>query len=548
MSRTESVVPSKTSPAAQAPTPDLATFFLVSLDLLCIRDSAFRFVRVNEAWQTLLGYTAEELEGRPMLDFIHPDDHPASHGHMQRLVVEDEVRGYVNRYRGRDGTYHHLEWRARRVGDLVYGVARDVTDQVALEREKAEAMAAAHAANRAKSDFLANMSHEIRTPLNGVIGVAGALAQTRLEPEQQEMIDLIIRSGETLERLVSDILDLSKIEAGRLELETREFDLLRELEPMLGIFRLRAEEKGLNFSTQLGTRARGTFLGDSVRLRQLLANLLSNAVKFTTEGAVSVKAVFDEGALGEPGWFTIEVRDTGVGFDKVAAERLFQRFSQADGSITRKFGGTGLGLSICQALAEMMGGRISAASSPGRGATFKVQLPLMRTADLAAYDRSGGPRAPTNRTADLDLGDLTGCRILLAEDHPINRRVVELILSPFGVAITVAEDGAEAVRAYETESFDLILMDMQMPNMDGLAATREIRAIEARRSAAAGRTPIIMLSANAMRHHAEEALAAGADLHLAKPVTAERLLAALAQTLGQEPEPMGAAPSTARLS
>jgi len=502
---------------------ELTTFFEVSLDMLCIRDRAFRFVKVNRAWEVALGYSIADLEGAPMLSFIHPEDAAASHGHMQRLEVEEEVFGFTNRYRHRDGTYRHLEWRARRVGDLVFGVARDVTERLAAEAEMIAARASAEAANRAKSEFLANMSHEIRTPLNGVIGVAAALARTELTPDQREMVDLIERSGVTLERLVSDVLDFSKIEEGRLEIETRAFDLRVEMDDLLEVYRRRAQDRGLRFDVEFGDRARGDFLGDSVRLRQVLGNLLSNAVKFTAEGGVSLKVlVHDADDTAEPSTLRFEVRDTGVGFDAAFAAELFQRFSQADGTITRRFGGSGLGLSITRGLVELMGGEILAESEAGKGSRFRVDLPLARHRSLAEYDatRASTGAAPSEPSR---TGRLASLRVLLAEDHLVNQRVVQLILGPFGVELVIAGNGEDAVAAFCAARFDLVLMDMQMPTMDGLTATRCIRQHEARTPDVV-RTPILMLSANALREHHEAATAAGADGYLAKPVTVGSLI------------------------
>ncbi len=514
---------------------DLTTFFEVSLDMLCIRDRAFRFVKVNQAWEVALGYSIADLEGAPMLSFIHPDDASASHGHMQRLEVEDEVFGFTNRYRHRDGHYRHLEWRARRVGDLVFGVARDVTERLAIEAEMLAARATAEAANQAKSEFLANMSHEIRTPLNGVIGVAAALARTNLTPDQREMLGLIESSGVTLERLVSDVLDFSKIEAGRLEIETRAFDIRAELDDLVEVYRLRAQESGLRFDVEFVDRARGEFLGDSVRLRQVLGNLLSNAVKFTAEGWVSLKVhVHDAALTTEPSRLVLEVRDTGVGFDAAFARELFQRFSQADGTITRRFGGSGLGLSIIRGLVELMGGEIHAESEPGRGSTFTVDLPLARHRPLADYDAAGA----SARTNPLDVSRterLAGLRVLLAEDHPVNQRVAQLILGPFGVELVTAGNGEEALEAFGAGRFDLVLMDMQMPVMDGLTATRAIREQEAK-VPGRGRTPVLMLSANALQQHHLAATASGADGYLAKPVTVASLVDGILDVLDSAAE------------
>ncbi|MBC7166665.1 ATP-binding protein [Phenylobacterium sp.] len=505
-----------TSPAAAQTLPDLAAFFDVSLDMLCIRDAHFRFVRVNEAWTRTLGHRIDALEGARMLDFIHPEDLRHSEGRMIGIGPDGEIDGFINRYRHADGSYRSLEWRARRVGDYVFGVARDVTERLAAEAEMAAAREAAEAANRAKSDFLANMSHEIRTPLNGVIGVAAALARTPLRDDQREMVSLIERSGAALEGIVSDVLDLSKIEAGRLRLDETPFDLRAELGLVIDVFRLRAEEKGLDFRVVWEPGAEGGLVGDPLRLRQVLTNLLSNAVKFTARGGVSVTVGCAQGHL------SISVADTGVGFDALAARQLFQRFSQADGTITRRFGGTGLGLAISRSLVELMGGGISAESEPGVGSTFRFRLPARR-APLGPVAGRGAPE-----TGDL-MERLVGRRVLLAEDHPVNRRVVELILAPFGVELTIAEDGRAALERLAVERFDLVLMDMQMPVLDGLAATRELRLREA--ATGAPRTPVLMLSANAMRQHREEAQAAGADRHVAKPVTAQALLQTMAEEL-----------------
>ena len=505
---------------------DLKTFFEVSLDMLCIRDMDLRFVRVNQAWETTLGHAVVELEGRPMLDFVHPDDTGQTSGHMDRMRNEQEVVGFINRYRHRDGSYRHLEWRARRVGDLVYGVARDVTERLAFEAEIRAAKQAAETANQAKSDFLANMSHEIRTPLNGVIGVVDALAQTDLTAAQREMVGLIAHSGVTLERLVSDILDVSKIEAGRLEIETRVFDLRHELGALVDLHQVRAQEKGLSFSAWFGDRARGDFQGDSTRIKQVLGNLLSNAVKFTGAGEVRLEIEAHDPETG-PAQVSFIVSDTGVGFDPQAAAGLFQRFSQADATITRRFGGTGLGLSICKALVEMMDGEIIAQSEPGRGSRFRVTLPLARHRPLAAYDADPALPGTDVSPGDGRLKAEGALRILLAEDHPTNQKVVQLILAPFGVELVIVENGALAVEAARAGGFDLVLMDMQMPVMDGLAATRAIRAEERDRPG----VPIIMLSANAMAQHRLDALAAGADLHVAKPVTAAALVAGIGEAL-----------------
>ena len=504
---------------------ELSTFFDVSLDLLVIRELDGRVAKVSRSWHTVMGYRPEDLCGVRLLDLVHPDDLAATRegvSEVENRRPGDPVLGMINRYRHRDGGYRTLEWRAQRFQGRIYAVARDVTDRVAAERALIEAKAAAEAANQAKSDFLANMSHEIRTPLNGVIGIVDALSRTPLAPDQAEMVGLIRGSGALLERLVSDILDVSKIEAGQLTLESRPFDLREALEP-LEVMRARAEDKGLAFHVHQAADARGVFVGDSTRIRQVLGNLLSNAVKFTAAGAVSVHIEVESDVSGGEAAhrLAVTVEDTGVGFDADHAARLFDRFNQADSTITRRFGGTGLGLSICRSLVEMMGGEIRAWSTPGAGSRFRFVVPLARAASLADYDA---------RAADADTvaspAPARPLRVLLAEDHPTNQRVVQLILGAQGAELVIAADGALALEAFEVGTFDVVLMDMQMPVMDGLSATRAIRALERSRPERP-RTPVVMLSANAMTEHRAEALAAGADAHVAKPVTAASLLAGI---------------------
>jgi signal transduction histidine kinase/CheY-like chemotaxis protein len=383
----------------------------------------------------------------------------------------------------------------------------------------------AEAANRTKSEFLANMSHEIRTPLNGVVAMADALGREELPPRQREMIDIIRTSGETLERLLSDILDSAKIEAGQLSLEAAPFALPQTLSDIGALWRARAEDKGLLLHVDIDPALPPAVQGDVVRVRQVVGNLVSNAVKFTAEGEVRLTVVSepDDRVL-------ITVADTGVGFDEAQMSRLFTRFQQADGSITRQFGGTGLGLAISRDLVERMGGEMGCSSTPGQGATFWVRLPL-HPAEIEAPVAAATTDAPVVHAAgERQDGPL---RILLADDHPANRKVVEVLLSVADVELVAVEDGQKAVDAYRKDRFDLILMDMQMPVMDGLTATRTIRDLE--RRLALPRTPLLMLTANAMAEHIAEGARAGADGHLSKPVTSDRLFAAIETALTPAP-------------
>ena len=381
-----------------------------------------------------------------------------------------------------------------------------MTGHLRLARSRAEG------ANRAKSEFLANMSHEIRTPLNGVVAMADALSRRQLDDAEHEMVEIIRSSGVTLERLLSDILDSAKIEAGQVTIEAAPFALGHAVKDIAALWSSRVEGGPVALVVELDPLLDRMVVGDVVRVRQILANLVSNALKFTSAGAVTLSV---EPAADDRVRFT--VTDTGVGFDAEQKARIFTRFQQADGSITRRFGGTGLGLAISRDLAELMGGELDCESTPGAGSRFWFELPL--------------PAAMIEETVAGATNDTSpeGLRILLADDHPANRKVIEVLLAPTEATLIAVENGQEALDAFAEGGFDLILMDMQMPVMDGLTATAAIRALEAERGLA--RTPLLMLTANAMAEHVEAGRAAGADGHLAKPVTTQTLFAAIGAAL-----------------
>jgi signal transduction histidine kinase/CheY-like chemotaxis protein len=418
---------------------------------------------------------------------------------------------------------------------LLFGDAL-VRKAIEIREDLRGALAQASMASQAKSQFLATMSHEIRTPLNGVIGLTDVLENTRLDESQREIVGLIRSSGETLERLVSDVLDASKIEAGKLELVAAPFELAPTVEAAAYLLRARAAEKGLTFDIAISDAARGWFMGDAVRIRQIIANLASNAIKFTDTGSVSLQVDAVPAGAAEAR-IEITVRDTGIGFSASTAERLFGRFEQADSSISRRFGGTGLGLSICKSLAELMDGAVTASSVEGAGSTFTVTLTLPRaprSADgptlEAGKASAGGPLAAPASTGDVPPPAAgPPLAILVAEDNPVNQRVITMMLETLGADVVMAADGVEALALFEARPFDLVLMDMMMPNMDGLAATRAIRAAEQARSL--DPVPVIMLSANAMPDHVAAALEAGCNAHIAKPVTAQTLFAGIQAAL-----------------
>ena len=383
----------------------------------------------------------------------------------------------------------------------------------------------AEAANRAKSEFLANMSHEIRTPLNGVVAVADMLARANLAEREREMVEIIRSSGDTLQRLLSDVLDLARIESGQITLETTAFHVGDMVRGVAALSRMRCEEKGVQLKVVVSSDLDGFVSGDMVRVRQVVTNFLSNAVKFTETGSIVVMAERTPAGLAR-----FMVADSGVGFDPANKSRVMGRFQQADSSITRRFGGTGLGLAICADLAMLMGGMVDCDSTPGEGSRFWMEIPLP----------AAGSTATAPAVAPADIEETGRLRILVADDHPTNRRVVELMLGEVADLVS-AENGREALDMLDAgPAFDLVLMDMQMPVMDGLTAVREIRRTETAESRSP--LPIIMLTANAMPEHIADALAAGADLHLGKPFTAQSLFDAIGEAMsaGQAGEELAA--------
>ncbi len=494
-------------------------------------------VTFAEGYASLLGRAEADLEPTfaQWERLVHPDDLEPARAAF-RAHVDGEASFYSVDFRMRhvDGRWIWIASRGR-VSDRaldgtvlkVVGTHTDVTERREHERLLHDEKVKAESANVAKSQFLATMSHEIRTPMNGVMGMLDILRATDLSDSQRDYVETAYQSADILLTVLNDILDISKLEAGEFEIESTSFSLAEVIEAVMTLFRPRADERGIDLFTDV--RLPDAILGDPTRCRQILANLVSNAVKFTHEGHVALKARYDD----ETATAVITVRDTGIGMDEEVKGRVFQRFAQADASLTRQYGGTGLGLAICRQLAELMGGDIGCESTPGRGSTFTVRLPAERAA------------TPTPTRADKAAApdSLPPLRILAADDNALNQRILDVYLSAGGHTLTFASNGREALEALDRDTFDVVLMDIQMPEMDGDAAIRAVRA----RSSDDRDTPIVALTANAMKGDREAYLAAGADAYVSKPIKPDALFAAIGDALNaREPLPeTGAAASPA---
>ena len=483
-------------------------------------DGVFRYI--SPAIEGAMGYRPDELVGQPFWNFMHPDDVNAVRAAFTAYAKAGPGAPSPRvPYRSlrKDGRTAWLEAHPKLIRDAdgkayeFQDVVRDVTETKALEDQLIASRDVAEAGARAKSEFLANMSHELRTPLTSVIGFSGLLQSSTSLPEAERMYaNRIATASEALLGVINDILDYSKLEADAVDLDPQAFDPRAMAEGAAAIVEAQCQAKGLILETEIGTDLPASLMGDAGRLRQVALNFLSNAVKFTAAGTVRLAMTASDGRL------RVAVTDSGIGIPPHKIEALFDRFTQADASTTRVYGGTGLGLAISRRLIEMMGGEIGADSEPGKGSTFWFEVPLQEAV------------AGTEAAAAGDLAVDRDLKILMADDAAPNRELVTAILGGLGLALETVCNGAEAVEAARTGAYDLILMDVHMPVMDGLDATRAIRAM----GGVVGRTPIIALTANVQPEQVLRCREAGMDGHVGKPIQVSELLTALAMASAQE--------------
>jgi two-component system, sensor histidine kinase and response regulator len=487
---------------------------------------------VNDHWRWMLGLEGDDDEAYSIQQWkllCHPDDVATGWAHIKACLRErTQTRTLEARVRHQKG---HWVWVAissrivERQEDgrpaMVAGTQIDITQRMAHERALEEKSVQAEAANIAKSQFLATMSHELRTPMNGVLGMLDVVLKTPLTVQQNEYIDVARSSAQSLLRVLNDVLDFSKLEAGAVDIENIPYSPRKVIEDVTTLLRPKAEEKGLQLKIEKNPDIPGMLDGDGVRLRQVLVNLIGNAIKFTDRGHVEVSAGLGKTRNSEQ--LMITIRDTGIGISEEAGPKLFKHFAQADSSMSRRFGGTGLGLVICKQIVELMGGEIGVRSEEGKGSAFWFTVPARITASCDAGEAVLKGEKVTAEGAPA----ARSMRILAADDHPVNQQVLQLFLASAGHEVVMVENGQLAVAAMDTHSFDAIIMDIEMPVMDGVAATKAIRA----RASADRDTPIIAVTAHALAGDREKYLDAGMNDYVSKPFNQEELQAALARVV-----------------
>ena len=492
--------------------------------LICTHDLTGKVLSVNPAICDILGYSKEEMIGKNLNDFIPQDPNIRFKEFYLDVVIRDGKAKGVFPILNKQGERLALLFQNYKVEEFgtepyIIGFSQDITDRIKAEKELKLAKEATEKASKAKEIFLANMSHEIRTPMNGILGIGGLLYKTNLTPKQKQFTKLIIESGNNLLHIVNDILDITKIESGQFALETTAFDLGDMIESVLKAFQFKAEDNGIDLVFQ-NKLSKGLIVeGDPFRLGQVLNNLISNALKFTQEGSVLLSAEQLSSNKNQAPIFEFIVKDTGMGISKENLITIFDQFTQASADITRKFGGTGLGLSICKNLIEMQGGTITAESELGKGTKFIVRIP---------YTLSSSEMLKEELRKPGDYKNVEKKNILVAEDVPVNQLIAKHILEGWGHTVTIVENGKEVLKSLEKNNFDLVLMDIHMPEMNGLDATRIIRKLHDFKKA---NIPIIAVTAAAFEDEIQRYHEAGMNEYITKPYTEEKLFEVIKKVL-----------------
>ncbi len=492
-------------------------------------DGVFTFV--NDAFCRYFKQTKERIVGRNCFDSLSEAEANRLRIGLKTLNPDLPFREVIRKMETSTGHPRWQRWVNRAIFDeagqaVEYQfVGQDITDMHLAQEELAQARVRAESASKAKSEFLATMSHEIRTPMNGIIGMANLMSDTKLDAEQREYAETIRTSADALLVIINEILDLSRIEAGRLVIESAPFDLHRSIQEVVEILSPAAKQKGLSLTLDYPPDAPREFIGDVGRVRQVVLNFAGNSVKFTAAGHVRIAVQCREGAVGGAAEVGISVTDSGIGIPADKLGMLFEKFTQVDASSTRRYQGAGLGLAISKSLVDLMGGSVSVESRIGEGSTFTCHLPLV-------VHRGERQRVVPTESRSSGVVSVKRPRILVVEDNPVNRLLALRLLEKFGYEATAAGDGQEAIRLWRDGDFSAILMDCRMPEMDGYEAAKEIRSLEN----GARRIPIISMTANAMDGDREKCLAAGMDDFLAKPIDVEVMRKKLEHWLAAEPQ------------